>query len=107
MITNLLTKNPQALQGIVQKLAKKIQKKIQSGSLKPQELVAEAEELMKTFSENPSFVSLMESFRQTFGNVAKGKQEHPNDTHAGGRLSIVQQRLRKKLEQRKKDAEKK
>jgi hypothetical protein len=49
----------------------------------------------------------MESFRQTFGNVAKGKQEHPNDTHAGGRLSIVQQRLRKKLEQKKKDAEKK
>lgn len=107
MITNLLTKNPQALQGIVQKLAKKIQKKIQSGSLKPQELVAEAEELMKTFSENPSFVSLMESFRQTFGNVAKGKQEHPNDTHAGGRLSIVKERLRKKLEQKKKDAEKK
>jgi ABC-type nitrate/sulfonate/bicarbonate transport system substrate-binding protein len=107
MITDLLTKNPQALQGIIQKLTKKIQKKIQSGSLKPQELVAEAEELMKTFSENPQFVSLMESFRQSFGNVAQGRQEHPNDTHASGRLSLVQQRLRKKLEQRKKDAEKK
>jgi hypothetical protein len=107
MITDLLTKNPHALQGIIQKLTKKIQKKIQSGSLKPQELVAEAEELMKTFSENPQFVSLMESFRQSFGNVAQGRQEHPNDTHASGRLSLVQQRLRKKLEQRKKDAEKK
>jgi len=107
MITDLLTKNPQALQGIIQKLTKKIQKKMQSGSLKPQELVAEAEELMKTFSENPQFVSLMESFRQSFGNVAQGRQDHPNDTHASGRLSIVQQRLRKKLEQRKKDAEKK
>lgn len=106
MITDLLTKNPQALQGIIQKLTKKIQKKIQSGALKPQELVAEAEELMKTFSENPQFVSLMESFRQSFGNVAQGRQEHPNDTHASGRLSLVQQRLRKKLEQ-KKNAEKK
>lgn len=106
MITDLLTKNPQALQGIIQKLTKKIQKKMQSGALKPQELVAEAEELMKTFSENPQFVSLMESFRQSFGNVAQGRQEHPNDTHASGRLSIVQQRLRKKLEERKK-AEKK
>jgi len=107
MITDLLTKNPQALQGIIQKLTKKIQKKIQSGSLKPQELVAEAEELMKTFSENPQFVSLMESFRQSFGNVAQGRQDHPNDTHSSGRLSIVKERLRKKLEQRKKDAEKK
>jgi hypothetical protein len=106
MITDLLTKNPQALQGIIQKLTKKIQKKIQSGALKPQELVAEAEELMKTFSENPQFVSLMESFRQSFGNVAQGRQDHPNDTHASGRLSLVQQRLRKKLEQ-KKNAEKK
>ena len=107
MITDLLTKNPQALQGIIQKLTKKIQKKIQSGSLKPQELVAEAEELMKTFSENPQFVSLMESFRQSFGNVAQGRQDQPNDTHSSGRLSIVKERLRKKLEQRKKDAEKK
>jgi len=107
MITDLLTKNPQALQGIIKKLTAKIQKKIQSGSLRPQELVAEAEELMKTFSENPQFVSLMESFRQSFGNVAQGRQEHPNDAHASGRLSLVQQRLRKKLDQRKKDGDKK
>ena len=63
MIMELLTKNPAALQNTIGKLTKKIQQKIQSGALRPTELVAEAEELMKTFSENPQFVGLMESFR--------------------------------------------
>lgn len=100
LMTGAYQRNPQAFQGAIAKLTKKLQQKIQSGSLRPQELVAEAEELMKTFSENAQFVEIMESFRQAFGF------EDTDAARAVGRdgenrLSIVQQRLRKKLEARK------
>jgi len=101
MITDIFMRNPNALQGIIQKLTKKIQKKIQSGAIKPQELAAEAEELMKTFSENPQFVSLMESFRKSFGAAAEGRAEHPNDRNSSSRMDIVRERMRKKLEEKK------
>lgn len=101
IIMELLTKNPAALQNTIGKLTKKIQSKIQSGAIRPSELVAEAEELMKTFSENPQFVGLMESFRQSFGafndpDVARATNREPEN-----RLNIVKERLRKKLEARK------
>jgi hypothetical protein len=101
MIMEVFMKNPMAFQTTMMKLTKKLQQKVQSGSLRPQELVAEAEELMKTFSENPQFVEMMESFRQAFG-----MEGHEDDLRSAGRdgsarLSLVQQRLRKKLEARK------
>lgn len=100
MIMEIFMKNPQAMQGTIQKLTKKLQQKIQSGALRPQELVAEAEELMKTFSENPQFVELMESFRQTFG-FQDTEMARAAGRDGENRLSIVQARLRAKLEKRK------
>jgi hypothetical protein len=100
LMMEIFTKNPHKLQETMMKLTKKLQQKIQSGAIRPKELVAEAEELMKTFSDNPQFVSMMESFRQGFGfddedlAAATGKP-------GSGKLSIVKERLRKKLEQRK------
>jgi hypothetical protein len=100
LIMEVFMKNPQNLQRTIQRLTKRLQEKIQSGSIRPQDLVAEAEELMKTFSENPQFVEMMETFRQTFG------MEDPDIARAAGkeesaRLSLVKQRLRKKLEAKK------
>lgn len=101
LMMEIFTKNPQKLQETMMKLTKKLQQKIQSGAIRPKELVAEAEELMKTFSDNPQFVSMMESFRQGFGfnedDLAAATGTPPNP-----RLSLVQQRLRKKLEARNK-----
>lgn len=99
LIMEVLMKNPQGLQSTIQKLSKKIQQKIQSGALRPNELVAEAEELMKTFSENPQFVSLMESFRQSFGAF---NPEVARRTNREGeyRLNLVKERLRKKLDEK-------
>ncbi len=105
IMMNLLTKNPAVLQGTVQKLSKKLQQKIQSGSIRPKELMAEAEELMKIFSDNPQFVKMMESFRNAFGareddfERAAGRQ--PNQ-----RLSLVKERLKKKLAEREKERNK-
>jgi len=102
IMMNMFGKNPTMLQGTVQKLTKKLQQKIQSGAIRPKELMAEAEELMKVFSDNPKFVELMASFKNAFGakeadfERAKGNQPNP-------RLSMVKDRLRKKLEERKKN----
>jgi hypothetical protein len=100
MIMEIFMKNPQAMQGTIQKLTKKLQQKIQSGALRPNELVAEAEELMKTFSENPQFVELMESFRQTFG-FEDTEMARSVGRDGDNRLSIARARLRAKLEKRK------
>ena len=96
LIMEVLMKNPRSLQTTIQKLSKKIQQKIQSGALRPNDLVAEAEELMKTFSENPQFVSLMESFRQSFGAFDPEVARRTN-REGEHRLNVVKERLRKKL----------
>ena len=88
------------IQKAIKKIGKRLQDKIMSGQIKPQEIANEAEELMKIFSENPKFVEMMESFRSMFG------MEDPDLARQAGRegsarLAIVKDRLRKKLEARK------
>lgn len=102
MIMDIFMKKPQSFQQTIMKITNRLKQKVESGSLRPQELVAEAEELMKTFSENPQFVDLMESFREMFGapdDLAEQQRSAGRDGNA--RLSIVQARLRKKLEAKK------
>jgi len=94
------TSNPDILQKAMMRVGKKLQSKIQSGQLKPQDLAQEAEELMKEFQSNPAFVEMMESFRSAFSF------ENPEVARAAGkddksRLSQTQARLRKKLEAKK------
>jgi hypothetical protein len=100
MISEVFMKNPQAFQKTIMKLTKKLQQKVQSGSLRPQDLVAEAEELMKTFSENPQFVEMMETFRQTFGFEGHEDELRSSGNNGSARLSLARQRLRKKYEER-------
>ena len=93
--------NPQNLQKVMMRVSKKLQAKIQSGELKPQDLAAEAEELMKDFQSNPAFVEMLNSFRTAFSfeePEAAKKTGHDGE----GRLAQARARLRKKLEQRKK-----
>jgi hypothetical protein len=92
--------NPNMIQKAMARVAKKLQDKVQRGQLKPQELVAEAEELMKEFQSHPAFVEMMESFRSAFSF------EDPDLAREAGRdgdnrLSIARARLRKKLEAKK------
>lgn len=105
LIMDLFTKNPGRLQDIMMKLTKKLQQKVVTGALRPQELVREAEELMKTFQENPQFVEMMETFRQAFGMGGDGEDLAEAQRAAGrdgdSRLSIARARLRKKLEAKK------
>lgn len=95
------SENPQNLQKVMMRVAKKLQTKIQSGELRPQELAAEAEELIKEFQANPEFVEMLESFRKSFSfeePEAARKTGHDGE----GRLALARARLRKKLDARKK-----
>ena len=104
MLMRVYTTNPGIIQKSIQKIGKRLQQKIQNGSIKPQEIVREAEDLMKEFSENPAFVTMMDSFRGIFG---MGGGDDPDLMHSAGgaaaqsaRMSLVRQRLRKKLDAR-------
>jgi hypothetical protein len=104
IMMNLFGQNSALLQGTVQKLSKKLQQKIQSGAIRPKELMAEAQELMKLFSDNPQFVEMMESFRNTFG-AREADFERAAGRQPNGRMSLVKERLQKKLAERRKAEE--
>jgi hypothetical protein len=100
LLTDIYTKKPDILQKAIQRIAGRLQDKVRRGELRPEQIAAEAEELMKEFAGNSSFVELMESFRSTFG------MEDPDLARTVGRegearRNIVKDRLRKKLEARK------
>lgn len=99
LLMKMYSQNPNFIQNTVQKIGKRLASKIQSGAINPATIVAEAEELMKTFSENPAFVDLMESFRGMFGMDELSKA--PGSVGQSARLSLARERLRKKHEQSK------
>jgi hypothetical protein len=88
-------RNPAVIQNAMKRIIKKLQDKFQRGEFNPQDLAAEAEEMMKEFSENPAFVEMMESLRKTFNfedpeaAAAAGKPE-------SARLAMIKARLRQK-----------
>ncbi len=94
--------NPVMIQTAMTRIAKRLQDKVQRGELKPQELIAEAESLMQEFQSHPAFVELMSSFKTMFGgDMTETEMARASGDDNNTRLSIVRQRLRKKLEGRK------
>jgi hypothetical protein len=92
--------NPQVIQSAMARVGKKLQEKVSRGELKPQELVAEAEELIKEFQSHPAFVELMETFRSAF-NFSDMDMARATGNDNQGRLTTVRDRLRKKLDAKK------
>ncbi len=101
LLSKVFTERPEIMQNAMKRIAKRLQEKVQRGELRPQEMAKEAEELMKEFTDNPEMVSLMESFRGMFGFEDK-EAARAVGRDGENRLSIVQARLRKKLEEKKK-----
>jgi hypothetical protein len=100
LLVQVFTKNPGMIQNTIKKIGNRLQQKVQSGQIRPQEIAREAEELMKEFSSNPEFVDVMESLKSMFGfeDMDMARQA---GREGSARLSMVQQRLRKKLEAKK------
>lgn len=95
------TNNPDLLTGAMKRVAKKIENKFASGALKREELMAEAKELMESFTDNPAFKEMFQTFGTMFTNPAEmfggGSTGSSSD-----RLQKARERLRKKTEEKKK-----
>jgi hypothetical protein len=91
--------NPDILQKTIQRIGKRLQQKFTSGSISPNEIAREAEELMKEFANNSNFVEMMEGIKGAFGfadmNLARqaGKE-------GSARLAMVRDRLKKKASEK-------
>jgi hypothetical protein len=97
LLTEVYTKKPELLQKAIERIAHRLQEKIKRGELRPEQIAAEAEELMKEFTENSSFTELMKNFKGIFS------MQDPEVARRAGRpeearMNIVKERLRKKLE---------
>jgi hypothetical protein len=100
LLTEIYTNRPNVLQNTIKRIASRLQEKIRRGELRPEQIAAEAEEMMKEFSGDGSFVELMQSFKQMFG------MEDPEVARKAGnsqsaRGALVRERLRKKMEAKK------
>jgi hypothetical protein len=100
ILFSTFTKNPGLIQKTVQKIGKRLQQKIMSGSIRPQEIAREAEELMKEFAGNSSFVEMMEGLKGAFGFEDMGLAKQAGK-EGSARLAMVKDRLKKKLEAKK------
>jgi hypothetical protein len=91
--------NPGIIQKTVQKIGKRLQQKIMSGAIRPQEIAREAEELMKEFAGNSSFVDMMDGIKGAFGfqDMDLAKQA---GREGSARLSMVKERLKKKASEK-------
>ena len=100
ILFSTFTDRPDVIQKVVAKIGKRLQQKVASGSIRPQEIAKEAEEMMKEFSENSSFVDMMENIKRAFGmedmDIAR-----KTGNEGSARLSLARDRLRKKLEKKK------
>jgi hypothetical protein len=92
--------NPDVIEKTIKRIGNRLQQKIVSGAIRPQEIAREAEELMKEFANNSSFVDMLSGMKSAFGfedmDVARAAGREGN-----ARLSIARERLRKKMEQKK------
>jgi len=104
-LQQIFSKNPDLLMKGAKKIASRIQEKLQKGQVRREELIQEAEELMKEFQNNPMFKSV---FEQLGASLRTGGGSAGGPDSQSERRRAVQERLRKKMEEKKKkDAAKK
>jgi len=95
-LQEVFTKKPELLMAGAKRIAQKIQAKFERGELKREDLMREAEEMMKEFSDNPMFSEL-------FGGLSEMLSGSDKETGNEGsaRRRAVQERLRKKMDAKK------
>lgn len=94
------TNNPGVIQKIITKIGNRLQQKVMSGAINPQEIAKEAEELMKEFSGNSSFVDMMGGIKSAFG-FEDMDSARKMGKEGSARLATARDRLRQKLEKKK------
>lgn len=94
-LQEIFTKKPDLLMSAGQKIAKKLQAKFASGSIKREEIITEVEELMKEFSENEQFSELFGSL----GEMLKSS-DRATGNEQSARLREARERLRRRAAER-------
>jgi hypothetical protein len=106
ILISTFSDNPGIIQKTIARIGNRLQKLVQSGSIRPDDIAREAEELMKEFAGNSSFVDMMQGIKSVFGmedmDVARAAGRE-----GSARLSMVRDRLRKKLEKKQQMKDKK
>ena len=106
ILISTFSDNPGIIQKTIAKIGNRLQKMVQSGSIRPDDIAREAEELMKEFAGNSSFVDMMKGVKSAFGmedmDIARKAGRE-----GSARLSTARDRLRKKLEKKKQMGDKK
>ena len=106
ILISTFSDNPGIIQKTIARIGNRLQKLVQSGSIRPNDIAREAEELMKEFAENSSFVDMMQGIKSAFGmedmDVARAAGRE-----GSARLSMARDRLRKKLEKKQQMKDKK
>ena len=96
ILISTFSDNPGIIQKTIARIGNRLQKMVQSGSIRPDDIAREAEELMKEFAGNSSFVDMMKGVKSAFGmddvDVARAAGKD-----GSARLSVARDRLRKKL----------
>jgi len=100
ILFSTFTNNPGIIQQLIGKIGKRLQQKVMTGAINPQEIAREAEELMKEFSENSSFVDMMSGIKSAFG-FEDMDMARAAGREGSARLAAARDRLRKKLEKKK------
>ena len=105
LLFSTFTNNPDVIHKTISRIGNRLQHKVQTGVIRPQEIAREAEELMKDFADNPTFVEMMSGIKSAFGmeDMDMARKAGKEGT---ARMSIARDRLRKKLEKKKEAAKK-
>jgi hypothetical protein len=97
--------DPTRLMAGAKMMAEKIKRKISSGSINRDELIAEAKEFMNLFKDHPLFKEGLSKVEAMMGGDLGGMFNSASEPSA--RRSTVQERLRRKLAERKSGAQSK
>lgn len=106
ILISTFSDNPGIIQKTIGKIGNRLQKKVQSGAISPHEIAREAEELMKEFAGNSSFVDVLSGIKSAFG-FEDMDMARSVGREGSARLAMARDRLRKKLEKKKQAQNKK
>ncbi len=107
-LADLYKRDPSMIMAGAKRMADKIKQQVMGGSLKREDLLAEAKEFVALFREHPLFKEAIAKFEGLMGEGGLASMFSGGGGGAGGsdRLRATQERLRKKLEARKAAARK-
>jgi hypothetical protein len=106
-LAEIFQNDPTKLMAGAKTMAEKIKRKITDGSINRDELLSEAQEFMTLFKDHPLFKETLSKVESMMGADGLASFFKGNDAEPSARRATVQERLRRKLAERKSGAQSK